>query len=185
MRAAVPPPCTADRCRVLVQLGEDVFTFVEGCKKANSCTVLITGPDEQTINQIKDAVHDGVPCVGPALFASASRSRTHAQASARSRTSTGTWRCSPARAASRVRGRCLACAATAGPDAPGRAAQASQHLTQWKKSVTGRTKLGVQAFADALLSIPRTLAENSGHDPTDAIIALMVCARALRVRLGC
>ena len=37
----------------------------------------------------------------------------------------------------------------------------------------GRTKLGVQAFADALLVIPKTLASNSGFDPHDTIISLM------------
>mmetsp|Transcript_4725 Transcript_4725/g.16623 ORF Transcript_4725/g.16623 Transcript_4725/m.16623 type:complete len:527 (-) Transcript_4725:49-1629(-) len=37
----------------------------------------------------------------------------------------------------------------------------------------GRTKLGVQAFADALLIIPKTLAANSGFDPQDTIISLM------------
>jgi len=114
------------------QLGEDVFTFIEGCKKANSCTVLITGPDEQTINQIKDAVHDGLRAV-----------------------------------ANVYRDKALL------PGAGCFEAQAHTHLTQWKKTVAGRTKLGVQAFADALLVIPRTLAENSGHDPTDAIIALL------------
>jgi len=39
--------------------------------------------------------------------------------------------------------------------------------------VTGRAKLGVQAFADALLVIPKTLAENSGHDAQDAMIKLL------------
>ena len=37
----------------------------------------------------------------------------------------------------------------------------------------GRTKLGLQAFADALLVIPKTLAANSGFDPQDTIISLM------------
>jgi len=38
--------------------------------------------------------------------------------------------------------------------------------------VSGRVKLGVQAFADALLVIPKTLASNSGFDPIDAIVTL-------------
>jgi T-complex protein 1 subunit zeta len=42
---------------------------------------------------------------------------------------------------------------------------ASCHLTSWMKTnVSGKAKLGVQAFADALLIVPRTLAENSGLD---------------------
>ena len=38
----------------------------------------------------------------------------------------------------------------------------------------GRAKLGVEAFAEALLGMPKTLAENSGYDAQDAIIALQV-----------
>ena len=38
------------------------------------------------------------------------------------------------------------------------------------KMVEGRAKRGVEAFAEAMLVIPKTLAENSGYDPQDAII---------------
>jgi T-complex protein 1 subunit zeta len=41
-----------------------------------------------------------------------------------------------------------------------------------KKEAKGRTKLGVQAFADALLVIPKTLASNGGFDVQDAIVAM-------------
>ena len=41
---------------------------------------------------------------------------------------------------------------------------AAADLMEFKKSVPGKAKLGVQALADALLIIPRTLAENSGFD---------------------
>ena len=34
--------------------------------------------------------------------------------------------------------------------------------------------MGVEAFADALLVVPKTLAENSGLDTQDVIIGLMV-----------
>lgn len=37
-----------------------------------------------------------------------------------------------------------------------------------------RAQLGVVAFADALLVVPKTLAENSGLDMQDVIIALTV-----------
>lgn len=49
---------------------------------------------------------------------------------------------------------------------------AHEHLTQYARSseVSGKTKLGVQCFADALLCIPRTLAQNSGFDAQDTII---------------
>jgi len=41
----------------------------------------------------------------------------------------------------------------------------SHLMNHMKKHVSGKIKLGVQAFADALLIVPRTLAENSGFDP--------------------
>jgi T-complex protein 1 subunit zeta len=47
-----------------------------------------------------------------------------------------------------------------------------QELLKYKSQVTGRAKLGLQAFADALLIIPKTLAANSGFDPIDAIVTL-------------
>ena len=37
-------------------------------------------------------------------------------------------------------------------------------MNYMKDKVTGKVKLGIQCFADALLVIPRTLAENSGFD---------------------
>jgi len=40
------------------------------------------------------------------------------------------------------------------------------------QEVSGRVKLGVQAFADALLIIPKMLAINSGFDPIDCIVML-------------
>ncbi|GAA5902664.1 chaperonin-containing T-complex subunit CCT6 [Sporobolomyces salmoneus] len=41
-----------------------------------------------------------------------------------------------------------------------------------KKSAKGRAKLGVQAFADSLLVVPKTLAVNAGLDVQDSIVAL-------------
>jgi len=50
---------------------------------------------------------------------------------------------------------------------------ACENLTQFcraGKEVSGKTKLGVMCFAEALLVIPRTLAQNSGFDPQDTLI---------------
>ena len=48
---------------------------------------------------------------------------------------------------------------------------ASEYLTQYaRKEVTGKAKLGVQAYADALLVVPRTLAQNSGFDANDTLL---------------
>jgi hypothetical protein len=41
-------------------------------------------------------------------------------------------------------------------------------------TVKGRTKLGVAAFADALLVIPKVLARNAGFDPQDVMVTLQV-----------
>ncbi|KAF9012421.1 chaperonin-containing T-complex zeta subunit Cct6 [Cyathus striatus] len=41
-----------------------------------------------------------------------------------------------------------------------------------KKSAKGRVKMGVQAFADAMLIIPKTLVQNGGFDVQDSIVAL-------------
>jgi len=47
------------------------------------------------------------------------------------------------------------------------------HLSgETKKKAKGRAKWGVQAFADALLIIPKTLAANGGFDVQDTIVAL-------------
>lgn len=43
-------------------------------------------------------------------------------------------------------------------------------LMRRKGAVSGKAKLGVEAFANALLIIPKTLAENSGFDVQDCII---------------
>lgn len=44
------------------------------------------------------------------------------------------------------------------------------HLCEFLKTVSGKKKLGVQCFADALLAIPKTLATNSGFDQQDVLL---------------
>ncbi|KGQ00921.1 T-complex protein 1, zeta subunit [Paracoccidioides lutzii Pb01] len=50
----------------------------------------------------------------------------------------------------------------------------ASHLSSetFKKTVKGKAKYGVDAFANALLIIPKTLAANSGHDIQDSLAAL-------------
>ncbi|KAM4699083.1 T-complex protein 1 subunit zeta [Discoglossus pictus] len=45
-------------------------------------------------------------------------------------------------------------------------------LVKHKSSVKGRAQFGVQAFADALLIIPKVLAQNSGYDPQETLVKL-------------
>ncbi|XP_039279155.1 T-complex protein 1 subunit zeta [Nilaparvata lugens] len=48
----------------------------------------------------------------------------------------------------------------------------SQELQKYKNEVKGKSKLGVQAYAEALLVIPKTLAVNSGFDSQETIVKL-------------
>ncbi|KFW96608.1 T-complex protein 1 subunit zeta, partial [Phalacrocorax carbo] len=43
-------------------------------------------------------------------------------------------------------------------------------LVKHKPNIKGRAQLGVQAFADALLIIPKVLAQNSGYDPQETLV---------------
>lgn len=45
------------------KLGEENYTFVEGVHNIHSCTILIKGPNDHSIAQIKDAVRDGLRSV--------------------------------------------------------------------------------------------------------------------------
>ncbi|VVC00335.1 Thermosome subunit [uncultured archaeon] len=51
-------------------------------------------------------------------------------------------------------------------------AEAAAKLRDYAKTVGGREQLAVEAFAEALEIIPRTLAETAGMDPIDTIVAL-------------
>ncbi|TIC62088.1 T-complex protein 1 zeta subunit, partial [Wallemia mellicola] len=113
-------------------LGEDKFTFVEEVKDPKSVTLLIKGPNQHTINQINDALRDGLRSVKNA-----------------------------------VEDNCLI------PGAGAFEVALSAHLSgPVKKATKGRAKLGVEAFANAMLVIPKTLAANGGFDIQDAIVGL-------------
>ncbi|MFB6242175.1 MAG: thermosome subunit alpha [Candidatus Nanosalina sp.] len=48
----------------------------------------------------------------------------------------------------------------------------AKELRDYADTVGGREQLAINAFADALEVIPRTLAENAGHDPIDTLVDL-------------
>jgi len=115
-------------------LGEEKFTFIEEVKDARSVTLLIKGPNPHTIQQIQDALRDGLRAVKNAIEDEALI-----------------------------------------PGAGAFEVSCSAHLSGTvKKSAKGRVKMGVQAFADALLVIPKTLAQNGGFDVQDVVVALQV-----------
>lgn len=96
--------------------------------------MLHPGPNTHTINQITDAIRDGLRSVKNALEDES---------------------IIPGAGAFEV-----ACAEYLNGDA--------------KSKAKGRAKLGVSAFAEALLIIPKTLAANAGFDVQDAIVGLQV-----------
>jgi len=114
-------------------LGEDKYTFVEEVKNPLSCTILLRGPNQHTIAQLKDACRDGLRSVKNAIEDAALV-----------------------------------------PGAGAFELAASVALHRYADTVPGKTKIGVQAFADALLIVPKTLAENSGFNPPqDTILTLL------------
>ncbi|MFB6253640.1 MAG: thermosome subunit alpha [Halobacteriaceae archaeon] len=48
----------------------------------------------------------------------------------------------------------------------------AMELRDYADSVGGREQLAIEAFADTLDVVPRTLAENAGHDPIDSLVEL-------------
>lgn len=114
------------------QIGDEKYTFVEKCQTATSCTILIKGPNQHTINQIKDAVRDGLRSVS-----------------------------------NTIRDQSLV------PGAGAFELSAYVMLQKLAAKTPGRAKLGVKAFADALLVIPKTLGDNAGHDVQTVILGLL------------
>ena len=124
-------------------LGDDKFTFVEGCKNAKSCTILVKGPDQHTIAQLKDAIRDGLRAVKNC-----------------------------------VEDNCVV------PGAGAFEIFAHQRLMEYKDTVEGKSKLGIEGFAKALLVIPKILSENAGYDVQDAVILLQDEFRKRKVPTG-
>ncbi len=50
--------------------------------------------------------------------------------------------------------------------------EVAHKLREFSKTIGGREQLAIEAFADALEIIPRTLAESAGMDPIDTLVAL-------------
>lgn len=112
-------------------LGDDKYTFVEGVKNPQSCTILIKGPNDHEIAQLKDAVRDGLRSVRNAIVDKALV-----------------------------------------PGAGSFEIAARERILKFAKTVSGKTRLGVELFAEALLVIPKTLAANSGFDVQETILKL-------------
>ena len=129
----------------VVSFGDDQkYTFVEDCPAASSCTLLLQGPNNLTVNQIQDAVKDGLRSVKNAIEDKALVAGAGAME--------------------------LAC---------------HRHLMENIVPKTkGRSKIGVQAFAQALLVIPKTLAANSGFDVQETLLKLQEEASSVDLPVG-
>ncbi|KAI5696274.1 hypothetical protein M8J75_010773 [Diaphorina citri] len=58
-------------------------------------------------------------------------------------------------------------------------------LQNYKNTVKGKSRLGIQAYAEALLIIPKTIAVNSGFDAQDTLVKLQeACGEAPGVAVG-
>jgi T-complex protein 1 subunit zeta len=114
-------------------LGEEKYTFIEEVKNPFSVTLLIKGPNQHSLNQINDAIRDGLRAVKNA-----------------------------------IEDRYLI------PGAGAFEVACHRHLMQFKETVKGRAKMGIEAFAQALLIIPKVLAQNAGLDTQEALVTLMV-----------
>lgn len=112
----------------------------QDCRAASSCTILLKGPNEHTIAQLKDAVRDGMRAVVNTIEDAA-----------------------------------------VVPGGGSFEVAASDDLKAYAvREVSGKVKLGVLAFADAMLVVPKTLAENSGFDVQETLILLQEQGAAQR-----
>eukprot|EP00927_Polykrikos_kofoidii_P082647 TRINITY_DN8264_c0_g1_i1.p1 TRINITY_DN8264_c0_g1~~TRINITY_DN8264_c0_g1_i1.p1 ORF type:complete len:565 (+),score=124.54 TRINITY_DN8264_c0_g1_i1:97-1695(+) len=58
------------------------------------------------------------------------------------------------------------------------------HLEEFKKTVLGKARLGVQIFSNALLVCPKTLLENSGHDVQDKLLKVIAERESKKLPVG-
>jgi len=125
-------------------LGEEKYTFVEGVTNPFSCTILIKGPNEHSIAQIKEAIRDGLRAVKNVFD-----------------------------------DQCVL------PGAGAFEIGCHDYLVDYARDhVEGKAVLGVQAFYEALLSIPKCIIENSGQDAQDTILKCVKKTRENKIPMG-
>jgi len=110
-------------------LGEAKYTFVEECKTPQSVTILMKAPNRHSLNQIKDAVRDGLRATKNVL---------------------DDRRVVPGAGAFEL--------------------MLHRELQEYKRGIKGKVKFGVNAFAEAMLAIPKILSQNAGLDSQDSLV---------------
>merc|ERR1719174_1679002 len=113
-------------------LDEEKYTFIEGVKNPHSCTLLVKGPNEHSIAQMKDAIKDGLRAVQNTVEDEA-----------------------------------------VVPGAGAFEIAAHVHLEEFKRTIDGKARLGVEIFGKALLVVPKTLLENSGMDVQEKLLGVV------------
>jgi len=125
-------------------LGEEKYTFVEGVVNPFSCTILIKGPNEYSIAQVKDAIRDGLRAVKNVFDDN-----------------------------------CVI------PGAGAFEIGCHSYLLDYARDeVNGKAVLGINAFAEALLSIPKSIADNAGQDYQQSVINVSKKSRELKLPMG-
>jgi T-complex protein 1 subunit zeta len=124
-------------------LGEDKYTYVEGCKNPKSVTIVIKAPNRHTMLQIKDAIKDGLRAVQ-----------------------------------NTIEDKYVV------PGAGAYEIAVHEELMKHRDNVKGKARLGVQAFAEAMLVIPKTLAVNAGQDQQLAIVQLQEAYSSMKQLVG-
>jgi thermosome len=114
------------------KIGEDLMTFVTGCPKPTSVSILIRGGTEHVIDEVERTLHDALGVTSTVV---------------------------------EDQGRVLP-----GGGAP--EVEVALRLREWAPTVGGREQLAIEAFADAMEIIPRTLAENAGLDSINILVDL-------------
>ncbi len=114
-----------------IKHGENILTYVYGCKNPKALTILIHGGTEHVIDEVERAMKDGLGDVF--------------------------------------------CVLKSGLIVLGGGSveiELSRRLKIFSQTLSGREKLAVEEFANALEFIPATLAENAGLDPIDILTEL-------------
>ena len=109
----------------------DKWVFIEGCRNAESVTILLRGGSQRVVDEVDRSIHDSLMVVKDVIEKPA---------------------------------------IVAGGGAP-EAFVASQ-LKDWADSFDGREQLAIKKYAEALETIPLTIAENAGMDPIDTMANL-------------
>ena len=60
----------------------------------------------------------------------------------------------------------------------------NDELQKYKEQVKGKARLGVAAFAEAMLVIPKVLAQNAGHDQQSVLVELQDALTASKKVVG-